>query len=143
MAIILTVDDSPVNRRFLCTLLSAHGHEVREAKDGGDVLAMVRASRPDLIISDVLMPVVDGYQLLRQLREDPTTSRIPVVFYTAHTGARAMALASGAAWFLSNVDSAEILQVIERVLAGETEDPSGHRGPPAVGRMEARAKSES
>ena len=53
---------------------------------------------PDLVITDVLMPVMDGYEFVRQLRLDPATSAIPVVFYTAHYGereARALALSSG------------------------------------------------
>ena len=64
-----------------------------------------------------------------------------MVFYTAHYGARALALAAGAAWFLSNADSAEVLNVITRVLAGETEDRERPGSPPAVGRLEARAES--
>ena len=80
------------------TLLRHHGHQVVEAPDGSEALAAVRAERPDLVITDVLMPVMDGYGLVRQLRLDPATSAIPVVFCTAHYGereARALALASG------------------------------------------------
>jgi CheY-like chemotaxis protein len=98
MATILIVDDLSVNRAFLATLLRDQGHRLLEAANGSDGLASAQADHPDLVITDVLMPMMDGYELVRQLRLDPTTSRIPVVFYTAHYGAReARALAlSGA-----------------------------------------------
>ena len=88
MATILIVDDTPANRRFLVTLLRPEGHRLVEAANGREGLAAVRAERPDLVITDVLMPVMDGYELVKQLRLDPTTSGIPVVFYTAHYGGR-------------------------------------------------------
>src|SRR4026209_1370682 len=100
MATILIVDDLPANRAFLVVLLRHQGHRLLEAADGSEGLAVVQADRPDLVITDVLMPVMDGYELVRQLRLDPETRGIPVVFYTAHHGAgeaRAPALSSGGA----------------------------------------------
>ena len=68
------------------TLLRQHGHRLLEAADGSQGLAVVHAEHPDLVITDVLMPVMDGYEFGRQLRLDPATRGIPVVFYTAHYG---------------------------------------------------------
>src|SRR6202035_2418573 len=101
MATILIVDDLSADRKLLVTLLRAHGHRLLEAANGREGLAAAHAEHPDLVITDVLMPVMDGYEFLRQLRLDPTTSGIPIVFSTAHYGARearALALSSGVAY---------------------------------------------
>jgi PAS domain S-box-containing protein len=125
MATILIVDDLATNRTFLVTVLRHHGHRLIEAADGREGLAAVRADRPDLIITDVLMPVMDGYELVKQLRLDPATSGIPVVFYTAHYGereARALARSSGVAYVLTKpAASADVLAIVDHVLDGESE----------------------
>jgi PAS domain S-box-containing protein len=96
-----------------------------EAADGAEALAVVEAEHPDLVITDVLMPVMDGYEFVRQLRLDKATRRIPVVFYTAHYGereARAFALSSGVSFVLTKpVEPEEVLKIVGRALAGETE----------------------
>jgi two-component system, cell cycle sensor histidine kinase and response regulator CckA len=130
MATILIVDDLPDNRKFLVTVLRHHGHRLLEAADGSEGLAVVRAEHPELVISDVLMPVMDGYEFVRQLRVDPTTSTIPVVFYTAHYGerdARALALSGGVSDVLTKpADPAKVLKVVDRLLSreGATASPS-------------------
>ena len=125
MATILVVDDLAANRKFLVTLLRHQGHRLLEAADGREGLAAVQAEHPDLVITDVLMPVMDGYEFVRQLRLDPATSGIPVVFYTAHYGereARALALSSGVSYVLTKpAESAEVLKIVGRVLSGESE----------------------
>ena len=68
MATILIVDDHPINRAFLVTLLSYVGHQSIEAADGAEALESVRATLPDLVIADVLMPTMDGYEFVRRLR---------------------------------------------------------------------------
>jgi len=83
MSTILIVDDHPTNRAFLVTLLGYAGHHLHEAADGAQALEAVRAARPDLVIADVLMPTMDGYEFVRRLRADPAIARTPVVFYTA------------------------------------------------------------
>ena len=96
-----------------------------EAADGREGLAAVQAEHPDLVITDVLMPVMDGYELVRQLRLDPATSRIPVLFYTAPYGereARALALSSGVPYVLTKpAEPQEVLKIVGRVLSGESE----------------------
>jgi PAS domain S-box-containing protein len=84
MAKILIIDDSPVNRRFLTTLLGYEHHDLREASDGVEGLRVARDQRSDLIISDVLMPTMDGYEFVRRLREDVNIGKTPVIFSTAH-----------------------------------------------------------
>ena len=125
MATILIVDDLPVNRRLLIAVLSHLGHRLLEAADGREGLAAARAEHPDLVITDVLMPVMDGYELVRQLRLDPATGRIPVVFYTAHYGereARALALASGVSFVLTKpAEAAEVLKIVGLALSGGSE----------------------
>jgi diguanylate cyclase (GGDEF)-like protein/PAS domain S-box-containing protein len=83
MATILVVDDRPVNRQFLVTLLGYGGHYLLEAEDGVDALEQTRAEHPDLVISDILMPTMDGVEFARQLRANPATADIPIIFYTA------------------------------------------------------------
>src|SRR4029079_1238042 len=125
MATILIVDDLAANRKFLVTLLRYQGHRLLEAADGREALAIARAEHPDLVITDVLMPVMDGYELVRQLRLDPTTSKILVVLYTAYYGereARVLALSNGVDDVLTKpAESAEGLKIVGRVLAGESE----------------------
>ncbi|MEO8031318.1 MAG: response regulator [Gemmatimonadota bacterium] len=121
MATILIVDDLSANRKYLVGLLEGLGHRLLQAADGSAGLAQVRAERPDLIITDVLMPVMDGYEFVRQLRLDPQSSRIPVLFYSApysEREARALALSTGASYVLRKpAPPAEVLQVVGRVLA--------------------------
>src|SRR4026207_1066140 len=104
MATILVVDDLSANREVLGALLRYKGHRLREAEAGHQALAIVQAEHPDLVITDVLMPVMDGYEFVRQLRLDPATNRIPVLFYTAPYGereARAFARSSGLPFILT------------------------------------------
>jgi len=123
MATILVVDDLAANRKFLVTLLRSRGHQLHEAADGAEALAAARAEHPDLVITDVLMPVMDGYELVRQLRLDPVTSGIAVVFHTAHYGAREareLALSSGVSYVLTKpAEPAEVLTIVDRVLSRE------------------------
>ena len=94
-----------------------------EASNGCEGLAAAQAEHLDLVITDVLMPVMDGYEFVSQLRLDPATSRIPVLFYTApysEREARALALSSGMSWVLTKpAESEEVLGIVSRVLSGE------------------------
>ncbi|MEO7913548.1 MAG: GAF domain-containing protein [Roseiflexaceae bacterium] len=83
MATILVVDDHPTNRAFLTTLLGYAGYLLHEAADGAEALEAVRAVHPDLVIADVLMPMMDGYEFVRRLRVDPAIAHTPVIFCTA------------------------------------------------------------
>ena len=83
MASILIVDDIEVNRSFLLKLLSYAKYELFEASNGQEALEIALAKQPDLIISDILMSKMDGYELVNRLGQDPLTNKISVIFYTA------------------------------------------------------------
>src|SRR5512143_2740442 len=80
---ILVVDDDAWIRRMVTTVLEKRGYEVVVARDGEDGLAKAQASPPDLIITDVMMPRLDGWALVKQLRSRPELALVPVVFLTA------------------------------------------------------------
>jgi CheY-like chemotaxis protein len=86
MKTVLTVDDSRVTRTSLAHALTPWGCRVIEARNGREGVAVAQLARPDLIILDVLMPVLDGPQALAILRHDPICRSIPVVMLTAITG---------------------------------------------------------
>ncbi len=80
---VLLVEDAAFLRYAFGRLLRMHGFEVREATDGREALRDVAESRPDLVLTDLMMPVMDGVELIRRLRADPLTATIPVVAITA------------------------------------------------------------
>ena len=80
---ILLVDDEPELLRALTVRLRAAGFACRTAANGREALAQIRQAHPDLIISDLLMPELDGYALCRQLQADPRTASIPIIILTA------------------------------------------------------------
>ena len=80
---ILVVDDNPLNRGALSDLLEAMGYGVDAAENGDAALARVRSVPPDLILLDIMMPGMNGYEVCRRLKADPRSRNIPVVFVTA------------------------------------------------------------
>ncbi len=119
---IVVVDDLVENRYFLEALLRAHGHEVTAAGNGAEALAELRRAGADLVISDILMPVMDGYQLCREMKVDPRLAPIPLVFYTATYTTdedREFALGLGASAFIVKpTPPEEFVGIIRDVLAG-------------------------
>lgn len=83
MATILVVDDHVRDREYLVALLNYAGHQVLQAEDGMDALATLLADAPELVIADVLMPTVDGFELVRRIREHPDKGNTRVLLYTA------------------------------------------------------------
>jgi CheY-like chemotaxis protein len=76
---ILVVDDEPDLRFLLRRVFERAGHEVIEATDGAAALALVYESPPDLVVTDIMMPVMDGAELIGRLRSDPATAGIPIL----------------------------------------------------------------
>ena len=81
---VLLVEDNDDNLRIYSTILTYAGYNVLEATDGEAGLATARSGRPDLILMDVSIPKIDGWEVTRILKADPATSTIPVVALTAH-----------------------------------------------------------
>lgn len=128
---ILIVDDLPDNLYLLETLLKGNGFEVVSAPNGSAALASARDTPPDLVISDILMPIMDGYALCRAWRGDSTLKSVPFVFYTATFVDRAdeeLALGLGADRFLVKPQEPEVLMDCVRELLSETSAP--RRDPP-------------
>ena len=80
---ILVVEDERRIRQLLVDILVDEGYEVIEAEDGGEGLEKVRSEHPDIILLDVMMPVMDGYQVLEKLKSDSAIQAIPVIMVTA------------------------------------------------------------
>jgi two-component system cell cycle response regulator DivK len=80
---VLVVEDDMDNRRIVVKVLSVEGYQVIEATDGLEALARVREERPDVILMDLALPNMDGWEATRQLKSDPATRSIPVVALTA------------------------------------------------------------
>ncbi len=120
MARVLVVDDQAANRELFVTLLKHAGHEPLEAADGYLALAQVRAARPDLVICDILMPTMDGYEFVRQLRADADIAGTEVIFYTAtflEREARSLAASCGVSQVLIKpAEPEEILRMLEQTL---------------------------
>jgi two-component system cell cycle response regulator DivK len=95
---ILLVEDNPENRDMLTRRLVRRGHNVSSATNGVEALAGVQADRPDLVLMDLSLPVMDGWEATRRLKADPATSAIPVIALTAHAmaGDRQRAIEAGA-----------------------------------------------
>lgn len=117
---ILIVDDRAINRKFLTMLLSFANYRVLEAADGAEALDVVRAERPALVISDVLMPTMDGLEFANRLRAEPAIAHIPLIFYTATyrlSEAWQLAHACGAAMVLAKpAEPQVILDAVAKVL---------------------------
>lgn len=120
-ATILVVDDHPASREFLVSLLGYRGHRILEASDGREALELARAFRPDLAITDIVMPTMDGYEFARRMHSDPTLARTAVIFHTAsyhQREAKALAAASGVPIVLTKpCDPELILRIVETVLS--------------------------
>jgi two-component system cell cycle response regulator DivK len=97
MSKILLVEDNEMNRDMLSRRLERKGYQIIIAVDGSQGVALARSERPDLILMDVSLPVLDGWEATRQLKADPATRPIPVIALTAHAMAsdREQALAAG------------------------------------------------
>jgi two-component system, cell cycle response regulator DivK len=130
MSAILIAEDNPVNRELLRELLEMRGHTVTEACDGEEALRVVEQTQPDLLLLDIGMPVLDGFGVIRKIRENPRFASMPVVAVTAYAmqGDREKILSSNFDGYLSKpVDARSLAQELDRVLS-----PEGGRNPPPI-----------
>ena len=123
IATILIVDDHVLNREFLMTLLGYGGYRLIEAANGAEGLKMALADKPDLVISDILMPNMDGYEFVTRMHEHPDTADVPVIFYTAtyrEREALAVAESCGVRWVLPKPSDPDvILRTVQEALGHE------------------------
>lgn len=118
-ATILIVDDEQRNRRLLELLLAPEGYVTRTAMNGEEALADIAVCAPDLILLDVMMPGMNGYQIAGILKSDPATANIPIIMVTAQIerSARLAGLNAGAEEFLTKpVDRAELWVRVRNLL---------------------------
>ncbi|MBA3534862.1 MAG: response regulator [Ardenticatenales bacterium] len=106
---VLVVDDTPANLRVLITLLSEHGYQVRPAPSGKLALQAVESKKPDLVLLDVMMPGMDGYEVCARLKSNDETKEIPVIFLSAadETLNKVRAFALGAVDYITKPFQAE------------------------------------
>jgi twitching motility two-component system response regulator PilH len=120
MARILVVDDSPTETFRFREILQRHGHEVIEASNGADGVAVARAEIPDLILMDVVMPGMNGFQATRQITRGTETAHIPVVIVSTKDQEtdRVWGRRQGARDYLTKpIDEAALMQVIRQLLS--------------------------
>jgi class 3 adenylate cyclase len=116
---VLVVDDTPANVKLLADLLAIKGYAVATARSGEEALAQVAAERPDLILLDVMMPGMSGYDVCRQLRGDPETALLPIVLVTSldPQQERIKGIASGADDFLAKpINQPELFARVQSLL---------------------------
>jgi len=119
MATVLTVDDSPSIRQMVKVTLEPAGHRVLEAADGVQGLATAQSGRPDLVITDLNMPTMNGLELIRALRKVPTLTGLPIVFLTTESNdaLKQEAKSAGATgWITKPFKPEQLLSVVAKLV---------------------------
>lgn len=119
MKTVLTIDDSKLVRTMIASALAPWACRVVEARNGLEGVAVARRAVPDLIFLDVLMPVLDGYQALASLRQDPACAEVPVIMLTAVAGedlVEECAPLGVAGYLVKPFTAAQVEQVVAAVL---------------------------
>lgn len=119
MATVMLVDDSRTILLSLSTVLTKAGHQVVTASDGAQALAAIAGSRPQVVITDLNMPGMDGIAFVAEARKRPETRFVPILMLTTEsdTAKREAAKAAGATgWLVKPVQAEQLLDVIARVL---------------------------
>jgi DNA-binding response OmpR family regulator len=129
---VLVVDDDPSVRKLLNQTLELEGYEVSTAADGEEALEELPAAQPDVVVLDVMMPKLNGLDVLDRIRRNPETSTLPVILLTAKSSKEDVweGWQRGVDYYMTKpFDIEELLRFIEYVLEDETR-PSASGGPP-------------
>jgi len=125
-AIILITEDDPLMSRMYQKIFTFEGYEVVMAGNGEEGLEKTRSTKPTMILLDVMMPVMNGLEMLEKLKADPDTKKIPVIMLTNLAGQQdaETALSRGAVKYIikSEHDPKEIADMVKEVLSGYTRD---------------------
>ena len=120
MALVLIVDDSPTEQHVLSRMLEKQGFETIAAADGEEAIARARSDHPDVILMDIVMPGMNGFQATRNLAKDPDTSAIPVIMISTKTeeADQVWGLRQGAVRYLPKpVSDREVVDAVREALA--------------------------
>jgi CheY-like chemotaxis protein len=134
---VLIAEDNAVNRELLRELLELRGYTVLEACDGQEALQMIEQTQPELLLLDIGMPVMDGFAVIRRIRENPQLAKLPVVAVTAYAmrGDQERILNSGFDGYLSKpVNPSSLAGELDRVLTKGSQPANldqAHDGQPA------------
>lgn len=131
---ILIVDDEVYNRQLLEIMLAPEGFLLEMADNGAAALEAIARHPPDLVLLDIMMPDIDGYEVTTRIKSNPATSRIPVILITSRDDqkARTRGLAAGAEEFLTKpVDRAELSLRVRNLLRLAAGAPGPSQGEPA------------
>jgi adenylate cyclase len=115
MATILIVDDEQPLRELLADVLESEGHRVLLAGNGREALALIVGDQPDLVVSDVMMPLLNGVRLCRQLKAEPATAMVPVILMSS-VGPKGAAGAGADAFISKPFDLDEVETVVRTLL---------------------------
>ncbi len=116
---ILLVEDNEMNRDMLSRRLLRHGYDVSTAEDGEQALLKVKLEKPDLVLMDLSIPIIDGWEATRRIKDDPETHHIPVIALTAHAliEDREKALSAGCDDYeIKPIDFPKLLEKIQKLL---------------------------
>lgn len=125
---ILAVDDEPNIVRLIQVNLERDGYTVETANNGAQALAKIRNNRPDLLVSDVMMPEMDGFELLANVRRDPMLADLPVIMLTAKAQDKDVmeGYTRGADMYLTKpFNPMELKQFVKRILSSVSEESDG------------------
>ena len=116
---ILIVEDNQTNAALLKDVLGARGYDVTIVAHGADALEMVRSKPPNLVLMDIQLPGMDGYEVTRRLKSDPSTSHIPIIAVTAYAlkGDMDKAIQAGCDDYISKpINTRELPKVVEKFI---------------------------
>ena len=133
MTNVLVAEDNPVNRELLRELLEARGYNVTEAPDGQEALRMIGQAHPDILLLDIGMPILDGFAVVRKIRENPSLATLMVLAVTAYAmqGDRENILNAGFDGYLSKpINARDLANELERLLRKREDHNTGPNQPP-------------